>query len=97
MSCVWSVDSDYEASLSSFKLWKLWVVILPQKTNCDSPTICSILRRDALFLGKTLKRSTCELSTRWVTAKVNLNRLAWTGATQEGDDLILIPAVAIML
>lgn len=30
-------------------------------------------------------------------AKVNLNRLAWTGSTQEEDDLIPTPAVTIML
>lgn len=33
MSCVWSEDFDYEAPLSSSKLWKLWVVILPEKTK----------------------------------------------------------------
>lgn len=70
-----------------------------QKIRCGLHLLLNIMKR---LFGSYEKHSreqheNSRLDGELQLAKVNLNRLAWTGSTQEEDDLILIPAVSIML
>ncbi len=76
------------------------------KMNCDTPTVvythlthqsmfifCSIWQRDALFPEK----ASLEISMRMLNSISEFELTGVTGAAQEDDDLILIPAVTVTL